>query len=71
MNTIAMDSANHEQEAKPLPSVPKIRYTPYTLKLYRQLRRIVFPGRKLERMAEGARKALERCEQIGQCKIDT
>lgn len=71
MHTVAMDSAKQNEEAKPTAIFPKVRYTPYTLKLYRRLRRIVFPGRKLDRMAEGARKALERCEQIGQCKIDS
>lgn len=71
MHIIAMDSVNDkEDKRKPLPSLPKIRYTPYTLRLYRRLRRIVFPGRRLERMAKGAREALERCEQLGQCKID-
>jgi hypothetical protein len=65
-----MDSVKSE-ERKLIPSLPKIRYTPYTLKLYRRLRRVLFPGRRLDRMARGAREALERCEQIGKCNLDT
>lgn len=71
MQPIAVDSVQqHEEQTKPLLSLPKIRYTPYTLRLIRRIRRVMFPGHRLDRMAQGAREALARCEQIGQCKID-
>lgn len=71
MHIIARDSVKQKDEQpKPTSLFPAIRYTPYTLRLYRRLRRVMFPGRRLERMAQGAREALERCEQLGQCKID-
>ena len=68
MHIIAVDTVEPEKEEKPV--VKTWRYTPFTLKLYRRLRRAMFPGRRLDRMAKGAREALERCEQIGTCKID-
>lgn len=59
-----------EEDRKTVFVIPKVRYTPYTLRLIRRIRRVLFPGRRLDRLAQGAREALERCEQIGQCKID-
>lgn len=65
-----MDSVVKEEDRKSVAKLPKIRYTPYTLRLIRRIRRAMFPGRRLDRLAQGAREALERCEQIGQCKLD-
>jgi hypothetical protein len=71
MQIIAVDAvdsvAKQDDNRQPL---SKWRYTPVTLRLYRRLRRALFPGHRLDRLAKGASEALERCEQIGQCKID-
>jgi hypothetical protein len=72
MQLLAIDAVTHRDD-KGTPKVialSKWRYTPITLRLYRRIRRALFPGHRLERAARGAREALERCEQIGQCKVD-